>query len=280
VAAWLAATCVLTAVLALLLSHAPHRLRLIGLFAGLQGGLCGWMAALAAFRLRMPFSRTAMLGSAACAAGSVALTTGLWWQAHAALITAAYQPPAGAAMAAAILSQADQPADSETQQELEEYRRALAAAGATPPDTAFSAYLCHRSSAVTDSRQAGPWLFGLELLLAGAVGGWLARSGPQQAFCRTCGDWITPVRSQEFSGDAAEQIASLAELQADSCMHAVVTLNRCQCAGRPPEAVIRLEYADQSKALEVRSTDTQTGLWSEERLRELNRQIDAAQGLR
>lgn len=280
VAVWVTVTCAMAAVLAMLLAHAPHRLRLIGLFAGLQGGLCGWTASLAAFRLRMRFPLTAMLGSAAFAAGSVALTTTLWWQAHAARLTAGYRPPPGAAMAAAILDQANRSPDQATQRELEAYRQALAAAGATPPDTDFSAYLRHRSSAVTDSRMAGPWLFGLELLLAGVLGGWLARSSAGRAFCPTCGDWRLPVRTQEFSGDAAERVASLAGLPSGPWPRAVVTFNHCQCADRPPEALILLDGAEQTESLQVRSTDAETGVWSEERLGELNRQIDAAQGLR
>ncbi|MFP6765585.1 MAG: hypothetical protein VB858_18295 [Planctomycetaceae bacterium] len=279
IAAWLTVTCTMAAVLAMLLAHTPHRLRLIGLFAGLQGGLCGWLAMRAGVRLKMRFPLLAMPGSACIAAGSVALTTGLWWQAHAALLTTNYRPPAGAAMAAAIL-EADQSADPETRQELERFRSSLLSAGAMPPDTGFAAYLNHRSSAVTDSRFAGPWLFGLELLLAGVLAGWLAGSGTKQPFCETCGNWILPIRRQEFSGDAAGKVASLAGIESGLWTRAVVSLTHCQCPEQPPEALILLESPAKTESIEICSTDRETGDWTAQRLGELNRQIDAAQGLR
>ncbi len=226
---WLAAAAAIAGVLALLLSHAPPRLRLIGLLAGVQGAFCGWLISLAGKSLRMRFSRIALAGGAVFGAASVGLATVLWWQVHARQLTENYKPSKGAAMAAAILNQAGEATDPETQKDLQEYRESLKKAGALPPDTCFLAYLEFRASSIGQGRTGGAILFGAEVLLAALLGAGFARNGTVKPFCETCGDWVSPVRTLEITD--REQLDEIIELTGGlDCLCTAVDFTWCICS--------------------------------------------------
>ena len=113
---WLLAGVAIAGVLGLLLSHAPPRLRLIGILAGVQGAFCGWLISLAGKQLRMRFPKTAVAGGAVLGAASAALTTGLWWQTHARQLEANYKPPKEAEIAASIIKHAGEPNETKYQE--------------------------------------------------------------------------------------------------------------------------------------------------------------------
>jgi len=283
---WLLAGVAIAGVLGLLLSHAPPRLRLIGILAGVQGAFCGWLMSLAGKPLRMGFPKSAVCGGAVLGAASAALTTGLWWQAHARQLEANYKPPKGATMAAAILNQAGEPTDPKAQKEIQEYREALKEAVPLPPDTGFPAYLEFRASSIGQGRTGGQILFAGELLLAAILCAGFARLSADKPFCTSCGNWVLPIRSHEFSGEHAAEIAKLAGAGSETCSRAEVTLSQCQCNGQPPQAVILLELASDRTVRRLSTTsddspqsDTPLSL-SEEAISQLAARIDAAQGLR
>lgn len=281
IALWLLAGVAIAGVLGILLSHAPPRLRLIGILAGVQGAFCGWLMSLAGKPLRMRFPKTAVAGGAVLGAASAALTTGLWWQAHARQLESNYEPPKGAAMAAAILNQAGEPTEPKVQKEIQEYREALKEAGALPPDTSFPAYLEFRASSIGQGRTGGQILFAGELLFAAVLCAGFARLSADKPFCTSCGNWVLPIRSHEFSGEHAAEIAELAGAGSEAYSRAEATLSRCQCEGQPPQAVILLELAGDKTVLRCSSTrDDSPLLLSEEAISQLAARIDAAQGLR
>lgn len=275
IALWLAVGCVIAGVLAMLLSHTPARLRLIGILAGVQGALCGWLLSLTAMRFRMRSPKVALLSGKVLGAGSVALTTMLWWQSHAAQLRANYKPPAGAAMATALLNQAPDSPDSDSAKELDEYRESLKSAGAMPPDTSFSAYLEFRISALSRSRTGGLFLFGFELLLAGFACAGFARAGSTRPFCESCGEWISPVRKCEFTGDQANEVAVLTGSEAGSWTLAAVTLSLCHCPNPRPHFLVVLETAAGNRSNRRSTTDAEAPLpLSAEALAGLNRLIE------
>lgn len=284
IALWLLAGTAIAGVLALLLSHAPARLRLIGLLGAVQGAACGWLVSQAGRVLRMRFPAVAGAGGFVFGTGTVALTMVLWWQVHAEQLRAAYTPPKGAAMAAAILNQAGESTDPQTRLDLQEYRRALKSAGALPPDTSFVAYLEFRASSIWQSRLGGQILFATELLLAGILCAGFARATAGNSCCEICGNWITPIRSGEFSGEAADEISRLVEPALQSgrtCHRAEVTLSRCRCQRRPPDVLIRLEYPDDPGTRHLSTADEGSPLvLTDEIVTRLAERIDAAQGLR
>lgn len=279
VALWLAAGIAIAGVLAMVLSHAPPRLRLIGLLAGIQGAFCGWLASLVGTRLRMRNPLAALLGGAVFGSGSVALTTVLWWQAHADQLTKNFKQTKGAAMALAMSNQAPQSSDPKTQRQLEEYQSALKLALA-PPDTSLSAYLQFRISSLADSRAGGQMLFGFELLVAGILCGWLARAGAARPFCENCAEWIRPVRRCEFAGDDAVEVAALIGREVSSTTRVAVTLSQCRCEGRRPDVLFVLESPD-GHSVRLSSTDSESPIvLNEQAYDELVERIDVAQGLR
>lgn len=188
-------------------------------------------------------------------------------------------------MAAAILSQAGEPTDRKAQKEIQEYREALKEAGALPPDTSFPAYLEFRASSIGKGRTGGQFLFAGELLLAAMLCAGFARLSTDRPFCTSCGDWILPIRSHEFSGEHAAEIAKLAGAGSEAYSRAEVTLSQCQCDGQPPQAFILLELASDRTVRRLSSTsddsrgDASLPL-SEEAISQLAARIDAAQGLR
>jgi hypothetical protein len=282
VAIWLAAGITIAGVAALLLSHAPARLRLIGLLAGVQGAACGWLVSLAGTRLKMRSPAAAIAGGLIVGSASVALTTVLWWQAHASQLKANYEPPKGAAMAMAMLNQAPDSPDAKTKKEMDEYREALKAAGAMPPDTSFPAYLEFRISAFLESRVGGQILFGVELLFAGLLCAGFARASAARPFCESCGEWILPIRRHEFTGTAANEVAALTGHEMPACTGAAVVLSQCRCEDRRPDVLLLLlESTNMRNAIRRSSTDAESPLnLSDEAFGELAARIDAAQGLR
>lgn len=283
---WLLAGTAIAGVLGLLLSHAPPRLRLIGILAGVQGAFCGWLMSLAGKPLRMRFLKSAAAGGAVLGAAGTALTTTLWWQAHARQLEASYEPPKGAAMAAAILNQAGEPTDSKARKEIQEYREALKEAGALPPDSSFPAYLEFRASSIGQGRTGGQILFAAELLLAAILCAGFARLSAGKPFCTSCGDWVLPIRSHEFSGEHAAEIAELAGAGSEAYSRAEVTLSQCRCDGQRPQVVILLELAGDRTVRRLSTTSDDSSrddaplLLSEEAISQLAARIDAAQGLR
>jgi hypothetical protein len=282
VAIWLASGIAIAGVAALLLSHAPPRLRLIGLLAGVQGAACGWLVSLAGTRLKMQSPAAAIAGGLIVGSASVALTTVLWWQAHASQLKADYKPPKGAAMALAMLNQAPDSTDEKTKKEMDDYRRALKDAGATPPDTSFPAYLEFRSSALSTSRLGGQILFGVELLFAGLLCAGFARASSARPFCKSCGEWILPIRKHEFTGTAASEVAALTGIEMNSCTLAAVVLSQCRCENRRPDVLLLLlKSTGMKNAIRRNSTDSESPLeLSDAAFSELTARIDAAQGLR
>jgi hypothetical protein len=282
VAIWLASGIAIAGVVALLLSHAPPRLRLIGLLAGVQGAACGWLVSLAGTRLKMQSPAAAIAGGLIVGSASVALTTVLWWQAHASQLKADYKPPKGAAMAMAMLNQATESTDAKTKKEMDEYREVLKAAGAMPPDTSFPAYLEFRSSALSTSRLGGQILFGVELLFAGLLCAGFARASSARPFCKSCGEWILPIRKHEFTGTAASEVAALTGIEMNSCTLAAVVLSQCRCENhRPDVLLLLLESTGMKNVIRRSSTDSESPLeLSDAAFSELTARIDAAQGLR
>lgn len=280
-AIWLAAGFAIAGVVALVLSHAPARLRLIGLLAAVQGAGCGWLVSAAGTRLKMRHSATATLGGLLFGSASVALTTVLWWQTHADQLTANYKPPKGAAMALAILNQTPDSTDAKTKTEMDKFRETLKARGAMPPDTSFPAYLEFRISAFSKNRTGGQVMLGVELLLAGILCAGFARVAAARPFCESCGEWIQPIRKHEFTGEAANEIAGLTGNEMTSCACASVVLSQCRCPGRRPDVLVLLESTDRRNSIRRSSTDAKSPLeLTEEAFSELTARIDAAQGLR
>ena len=280
-AIWLLAGFAIAGVVALVLSHAPARLRLIGLLAAVQGAGCGWLVSVAGTRLKIRHSATATFGGLLFGSASIALTTVLWWQAHAEQLTANYKPPKGAAMALALLHQATDSTDAKTKKEMDEYRKSLKAAGALPPDTSFPAYLEFRISAFSQSRTSGQVTLGVELLLAGILCAGFARAAAARPFCNSCGEWILPIRRHEFTGQTAIEIAALTGNELTSCACASVVLSQCRCPDRRPDLLVLLESANRKNSIRRSSTDASSPLeLTEEAFSELTARIDAAQGLR
>ena len=281
IAIWLAAGIAIAGVAALLLSHTPARQRLIGILAAAQGAACGWLVSLVGTRLKMRSPVAAIVGGVVVGAASVALTSVLWWQAHARQLKADYKPPKGAAMAMAMLNQATDPSDPQAKKEMDDFRADLKAR-AMPPDTSFPEYLAFRVSSFSNSRSAGQILFGAELLLAGLLCAGFARARAARPFCESCGEWILPIRRHEFTGDDANEIAVLTGSDHQTpFVSASVVLSQCRCAGRRPEVLAVLESADRKAAVRRSSTDQDSPLkLAEEAFSELAARIDAAQGLR
>ncbi len=223
----------------LVTSIAPPRLRLIGFFAIGVGTVLGWLAGRLAVTLRMPSRRVAVLGGILTGITGCVVSTLLHWQAYSRELQAAEKPNAGHALMRNMLEAAKEntPADPESQAALADFRDSAARAlDELRNRRSFSGYLSHRVASLGLVGLLPALLWGLEVLLAGVAGGFVARQLVARPFCERCDDFLTVSRTHPFQFPLPEALAELIPEVTDPPDDRItLQLLTCSCQETPPQ---------------------------------------------
>ena len=250
---------VLAALFSLVFSLIPPRLRLLGITAALIGLAAGWLAGKCTSPLRFHYPRRAIAAAAVVGIATYALTSVLWWRAHAKPLLAesmhAYKFIADA--------YGDGELAAELSREATKQRRQLAS---------FSSYLKHRTSVLHLDVGLASLAWVLELMLAGMAAARVAAPLSRAPFCVSCQQWFRVVREQRFSRPVPDCVTSAVSgtFPDFEVSNVTVRLRMCDCPDRRPRVDFEIEGLRSSEITIEMSAD---------QLQQLNQEIDSAQNL-
>ena len=277
---WLTAGMVVAVLASTLLALLPARVRLLGLFAVIEGSLVGLVLGRAAQSLKMHYRRTALVGGGIAGALSVMVTSVLWWQNWSA-VKEEVKPKPEAAIAAQMLEQLPEPDDSDPEavRSYEQSRAHLEAflqSESDPGSRHFGDWLVHRATPLSTNRIAAIGLWGLELMLAGVATGWLVKRQASRPFCAVCQSWRQVVRVQEFADPVPDRLRWIVpELITESTSAVTVGLSGCGCRRRRPDVSFDVEGVGNQQEKRLRGVEL-----SDHQFGELKALLDEAQGMK
>ncbi len=276
-ACWFVAVLATGAVGGLVASVAPPRLRLIGLFAIVLGAALGWLAGRLAVTLRMPSRRAAVLGGFLTGVTGCAVATLLHWQAYARELQAAEKSNAGRAIMTGMLKAAEEnaPADPESQAALAEFRDSAARAlDELRNRRTFNAYLSHRVISLSLTGWLPAVLWGIEVMLAGAAGAFVARLLAIRPFCNVCDNFLIASRRYQFRAPLPSTVMAVIGRREIAIGDSVsLRLFSCRCGGTAPQ--VQFEIAPNGGS----SVSSGTCEIARDELKPLKRLIDQADGI-
>lgn len=266
---WLVAAGACVAVLSIVAVHLPARIKLIGLFAVVFGGLAGWVVGELAKlnRIHQPVLLLP-LSMALIVAGQV----GMAWEAHRLradeVRAKATADPAGAMLSQFLHQQPETEAErnayeilrKEFQAAQDQRRQQLA------HSTSFASYLAQRTAAL---KFKTPWpqvFWCVEVLLGGLAGVWAVRRITSVKFCETCQSWYERQRMRNVEAHRRSAIVCLIDGEVNDNDQLTIVEFRCRCPGGAADIVCLLERPNGSKQrIELPSPDndgTTNAPWS------------------
>lgn len=276
--AWLGVSLIVALLAGALFAATPARFRLLGLSGIAQGLMVGVALGAAVRLLKMRQARLAVAGGFLAGAISSAVTATLLWQSWVRQLDQSTEPRPDVAIAAQMLARMKPPdrADAEQLEAYEQSRRQFAEfidSQAEPPESGFTKWLVHRTSALNVGMNTATSLALLELLAASIASALVTGRAAAAPFCPHCQTWRRLVRSQTFSAPLPEPLLDVftKDTLPDTTDLATVQLSACDCKQRP---LVNLDVVSGRQSQKMWSRKL-----SENQFLNLKRLLDEAQGM-
>lgn len=245
---WIAGLPTAGTLVGLAASIAPPRLRLIGLFALVLGGMIGWAGGRLAVSLRMSRPRIAWVVGLMSGCTGFTVFTVINWQTYARDLKTSESPGMGQAMVSRMLEAAarQQPDSPEARRALSEFRTSAAQAiQDVRQRRSFRGFLSHRVTGLHWGAAAAVWVFACETMLAGLASAVIVRQAVRQPFCEICDEFLTLSRSHQFQPPLPGDLVQLIGGNAGSADHQV-TVRVLSCPCRKTPAMLHVRISDRS----------------------------------
>ena len=244
IAQWLLVSALAIAVFSLLCVHAPSRIKLLGLFAIVQGAVAGWLLGKFCRPMRVHFqTMAAVIGFVMIAVAQIGMSLEAY-RLFAAAIREEYKDDPSAM----LFNQSQAPADpaerARLNQMIEQNRRERA--DKLDKLTSFTAFLINRVKALALAANAAIGFYVGEILLSALVGAWLVARAAGAKFCGVCDYWHEPQRAVVVDGRIATEALALLESapQISTTESARVTVISVSCRCPDASAEFRFEGED------------------------------------